>query len=237
VSPSSCSGVDPDRRPLHGPPRPAIRPRIVVRALQLALFAAVVFVTTLALPRAARAESTLDHVIASFSATNANAQAGDVSRGDVSSSDASRDRADFDPSVALASTCLDDSPRSGVFELPAQDEEPCIRAARVDGIDAPAPLCGDDATSLAAPGIVRRGDLDRMEASSDSCPKKLSWLAGNRENPPQDAPAELTFEPASLPAPLELPAARELVTTTTARLGLAPCEGVARGLSRPPAAR
>jgi hypothetical protein len=117
------------------------------------------------------------------------------------------------------------------------DDEPCVRAARFEGVDAAAPLCGDDATSRIAPGVVRRGDLDRIESNAESCPARLFFASTGTEPPPNDTSLDVSIEPASLPAPIELPSGREVDVVRSPRSGLVATEGVDAALLRPPTAR
>ena len=140
-------------------------------------------------------------------------------------------------SSELASEGADVSFAAEPIRHDESQDEPCIRAARFDGPDAPAPLCSEDATSNVAPGVVRRVARETAEANPELCPSRFAWAQSGDDAPAHDPPAELTFEPATLPCPAALPARALDASGASASLGLEPSCGIVRSLDRPPSSR
>ena len=145
--------------------------------------------------------------------------------------------AGFIDSSALASEGADASFAAESVRLDESQDEPCIRAARFDGPDAPAPLCTEDATSNVAPGIVRRVARESAEASVELCPTRFAWAQSSDDAPTHDPSTELHYEPATLPSPAALPPRGLDTSDASAALGLEPALGVVRSLDRPPSVR
>jgi hypothetical protein len=211
------------RGPLRDVGLAAIPPPQMARAVLLAAFAWLVVMTGLTATSRAWAGSGAEGDFA-LDVTLLAACVDGPATGFIDSSELASEGADV--TFAAVSIRRDES-----------QDEPCIRAARFDGPDAPAPLCTEDATSNVAPGVVRRVARETVEASVELCPSRFAWAQSGDDAPTHDPSTELHFEPATLPSPAALPRRCLDTSDASAAIGLEPALGVVRSLERPPTAR